>query len=164
MRTFCPAGTPALTPDPEQTISDEDIVNIILALPIDPAKISDEVLKKMGLAPEDYNTYTAQARLRYKLWVRPRFLRILAHAHVFERQPTLTSHGRTTARLVSFKTEDDIKKVAVFGTDTDMYDHITGIVPRHHRTKVSRTSFRVLQNFSSLLRSQEHTLVKLLEK
>lgn len=105
MRTFCPARTPALFPDPEQHIREEHIERIILSLPIDPAKVSDEVIKKMGLAPEDYDTYTAQARLRYKLWIRPRFLAILARAHVFERDPTLNAPGKTTARLISFQTE-----------------------------------------------------------
>lgn len=46
-----------------------------------------------------------------------------------------------------------------------MYDHITGITePRHHRQKISSTSFRVLENSSTLLRSQEKTIIKLREK
>jgi uncharacterized protein YbcC (UPF0753/DUF2309 family) len=110
MRAFCHDSTPALFPTPEHTASEAEIRNIIRALPIDPMKISDEILKKMGLAPEDYETYTLQARLRYKLWVRSRFLEILAHAHIFERSPTLAAKGKTTARLISFKTEAGEKK------------------------------------------------------
>lgn len=46
-----------------------------------------------------------------------------------------------------------------------MYDHITGIeAPRHHRRKTSGTSFRIFSNFSALLRSQEHALIKLYQK
>ncbi len=46
-----------------------------------------------------------------------------------------------------------------------MYDHVTGIETiRHNRKKVSGTSFRILESTSALLRSQEHALVKLLEK
>lgn len=105
MRTFCPSGIPAIFPNPEEDITEEDIRDIVLTLPIDPEKISDEVIKKMDLAPDDYDTYTAQARLRYKLWIRHRFLSILAGAHVFEREPTLQSPGKTTARLISFRTE-----------------------------------------------------------
>ena len=83
MRAFCPDDTPGILIEKDICFTEHDALDIIRALPLDPEKLSDTVLRKVGLAPEGYETYTLQARLRYKLWIREQFFHMMANAHVF---------------------------------------------------------------------------------
>lgn len=164
IRAFCPDNTPAIFIQKDINFTAEDAVNIIRALPLDPDKLSDEVLEKIGLAPEGYETYTLQARLRYKLWIREKFFEMMSEADIFSAEME-HNQKKSTARIFAFDDARGHRRIGSFVNTSDMHIHVTGEnSERKHRKKIMSTSFRVFDNFPAFIRSQQHAMRALLTK
>lgn len=142
--------------------------DLIKHLPIDPDAISDESLTKVGLAPEDFKTYTLQARRRYKMAVAPQFLALLAEAKMTERPYVGKVKGepKSTARVITFMGADGEEKVGVFSTVTDVATQVKisegREKNRHHR--LADTELRIFAGREEAIRSQDHALEKMNER
>lgn len=137
-------------------------------LPIDPDAISDESIVKVGLAPHDFNTYTLQARRRFKMAVAPHFLALLAEAKMTERTHAGGRRGdvKQTARVITFTGADEQKKIGIFSTVTDVSTQVQASAGkeknRHHR--LADTELRIFAGREEAIRSQEHALEKMEER
>ena len=164
MRAFCPDDTPAIFLERDINFTDEDAINIIRALPLDPEKLSDEVLEKIGLTPEGYETYTLQARLRYKLWIREKFFEMMSQADIFSVELE-HNQKKSTARIFAFDDAEGRRRIGSFVNTSDLHIHVTGENnERKHRKKIMHTSFRVFDSFHTFIRSQQHAMRGLLTK
>ncbi len=137
-------------------------MTIIQALPLDPDKLSDETLQKIGLAPDDYETYTLQARRRYKLWIREKFFQMMAHAEVFSFEVG-TQRKKSTARIMHFYDANNQERVGAFINTSSLHIHITP-AQKKTRHKLMDTHFRVFDGDAAFMRSQSHALEKIVKK
>ncbi len=95
-------------------------------------------------------TYTLQARRRYTLAVRKRFLTIFSQAKEVKRGP-----GLETARILEVTREDGQKKIAIFRTVTELeVEFIETSKPRKRFHKISKTYCNIYENIDEALRSQ----------
>lgn len=125
---------------------------LIQSLPINPDKIAEETLIKLGLAPDDFMTYTLQARRRYTLSVRQKFLTLLSQA----REVNRADHG-ITARILEVTREDDEKRLIIFRTVTEA--NIEEKKSGHRRYyEMSATYCSVFENWEEAIRSQTHAV------
>jgi hypothetical protein len=172
-RTFCPDDMPAIMSagSSEPSVRGERLAvraDLIKHLPIDPDAISDESLTKVGLAPEDFRTYTLQARRRYKMAVAPQFLALLSEAKMTERPYAGKVKGepKSTARVITFAGADGEEKVGIFSTVTDVSTQVKisegKEKNRHHR--LADTELRIFAGREEAIRSQEHALEKMKER
>lgn len=131
---------------------------LIQSLPIDPDKIAEETLIKLGLAPDDFMTYTLQARRRYTLSIRKKFLTLLSQAQEINR----TNQGKT-ARILEVTLENGEKRLIIFRTVTEA--NIEEKKDGHRRYhEISATYCSVFENWEEAIRSQTHALEGLEEK
>lgn len=135
---------------------------IIRALPLDPDKLSDEVLEKIGLAPHDYETYTLQARRRYKLWIRERFFEMMSEADVFSFDIG-PQQKKSTARILRFRDTKGDRKIGSFINTSSLHIHTTP-AQRVSRHKIMDTHFRVFESSADFKKSQSHALEKIVKK
>lgn len=164
MRAFCPDDTAAIFLERDIKFTDEDAVDIIRGLPLDPEKLSDEVLEKIGLTPESYETYTLQARLRYKLWIREKFFEMMSQADIFSAELD-HNEKKSTARILAFDDARGHRRIGSFVNTSDLHIHVTGEnKERKHRKKIMHTSFRVFDDFHAFVRSQKYAMRGLLTK
>lgn len=172
-RTFCPDDMPAIVSAgrSESSMREERLAvraDLIKHLPIDPDAISDESLTKVGLAPDDFKTYTLQARRRYKMAVAPQFLALLSEAKMTERPYAGRVKGETksTARVINFTGADGQEKIGIFSTVTDVSTQTKLSAGkeqnRHHR--LADTELRIFAGREEAIRSQEHALEKMNER
>ncbi|MBP7823524.1 hypothetical protein KA050_04185 [Candidatus Gracilibacteria bacterium] len=172
-RTFCPDDMPAILSAgrSESSLREERLAvraDLIKHLPIDPDAISDESLTKVGLAPEDFRTYTLQARRRYKMAVAPQFLALLSEAKMTERPYAGKVKGepKSTARVITFAGADGEEKVGIFSTVTDVSTQVKisegKEKNRHHR--LADTELRIFAGREEAIRSQEHAVEKMNER
>ncbi len=162
IRSFCPDTTQAVIPHESIYLTDEDTMAIIRALPLDPDKLSDEVLEKIGLAPHDYETYTLQARRRYKLWIRERFFEMMSEADVFSFDIG-PQQKKSTARILRFRDTKGDRKIGSFINTSSLHIHTTP-AQRVSRHKIMDTHFRVFESSADFKKSQSHALEKIVKK
>lgn len=102
-------------------------------------------------------TYTLQARRRYIMAVRKRFLTVLSNAREVNRTPKERPRKEKTARILEVTREDGEKRILIFRTTTDNHIHKTGqkkVRTSHNETYSVYCS--VFENREEALRSQEH--------
>ncbi len=134
---------------------------LIRALPIDPTKISPEILIQLWLAPDDFMTYPQQARYRYTLTVRKRLLTLFSQA----REVNRTGEGDKTARILEITREDEQKRIAIFRTTTAVDIEEIDEIKHHNRYyEISKTYCTMYENMQDALWSQVHAIESLERK
>lgn len=162
IRAFCPDNTQAIIPEDSIYLTEEDTAKIIQSLPLDPDKLNDETLQKIGLAPDDFETYTLQARRRYKLWIRERFFQMMSEAEVlsFDIGPR---KQKSTARILRFHDAKNEEMIWAFINTSGLHIHMTP-AQRKSRHKVMDTYFRVFESEMAFMKSQSHALEEIVKK
>jgi len=162
IRAFCPDNTQAIIPEDSIYLTEEDTATIIKSLPLDPDKLNDETLQKIGLAPDDFETYTLQARRRYKLWIRERFFQMMSEAEVLSCDIGPRKQ-KSTARILRFHDAKNEEMIGAFINTSGLHIHMTP-AQRKSRHKVMDTHFRVFESEAAFMKSQSHALEAIVSK
>ncbi len=160
-RAFAPDDLHAIALKPWVSWDTEIRNALIRALPIDPTKISPEILIQLWLARDDIMTCPQQARYRYTLAVRKRLLKLFSQA----REVNRTGEGDKTARILEITREDGQQRIAIFRTTT-VADIEEIDEEKHHNRyhNISQTYCTVYENMEVALQSQVHAIESLERK